>query len=430
MEDGLQIANSMIALQNYNEQNADRWTKNQAGAIALEQGENFDPNAASEKMKADPRFRAGAFQDSVEAQFHKMLNSEEFQTKKAQNSTLRAQITRNNIKAHANKAVGMWQAGDIEGAENEFLAAWDTVYDGKEIVRDESGAPIIDKEKNTIQVRTRGGEVKAIPKPTIEQMYKLASTASQEGFLEEAYPGWDKERAGYNLVQMKNTGMRWETEDGRKIITVENQYDPESNKKIPLVARDAETGEDIPIDQLSMMELKQVGPLFESQKEPKGDYAQFVQYKQDNPNYKGDFLAFTKDMEAAKKKGQDSGKGGANLDEIKKQLELVLMPLGKGVSEVVDIEGNVTREAQSAFQVALKNVEKFKADPGAFKTDEDKAILAASKKAVSMWQENFSGGSALQGPTETGRAVVRTGTDRKTGKKVVQYSDGTIEYAE
>ena len=73
--------------------------------------------------------------------------------------------------------------------------------------------------------------------------------------------------------------------------------------------------------------------------------------------------------------------------------------------------------------------EQLKAAVDAMRVDAKNIINARRSEIKGLQSDLASFGKKPDEAQPTGKTIVRTGTDKKTGRKVVQYSDGSVEYA-
>jgi len=351
------------ALKLQTEQDADAWTTEKVSSGIIEGGADYQPDEATKK---DPRYRAASHAKAQQTALSAVLKNDEIKTLQAENDVKRTKASREKLTQGFQQAWGLYQADQNQGM-SALLNLYDDVNDGLDIVKDESGAPIINQEAGTMRVKNRKGSTTDIPVPSADQIYKMAQSMLLEGGLEKNAPGWEQNRRAYNMGQMMK-GTYYENAEGKMVVKYDSLVDPEDPKKTTTVIQDVDSGEELT--------PKKFG---------RGGYKE-VSMKED-----------------AASSGETAND---QLTAAKKELDMALLPFGKGTEAVTKdvVSGGewtkvVTKEAQSAFQVALQTVQKYQENPDAATTIQGKAELAAAQKAVSLWQQVVGSGATQQAET-------------------------------
>ena len=89
-------------------------------------------------------------------------------------------------------------------------------------------------------------------------------------------------------------------------------------------------------------------------------------------------------------------------------------------------------ESDQLMQLVAQNMKTPVNLPSSGKVPEDvkKQFLDAANQQIAYLQKFTGGGETQPTATEPTKTVVVTGTDKTTGKKIIKYSDGTVDYAD
>lgn len=118
--------------------------------------------------------------------------------------------------------------------------------------------------------------------------------------------------------------------------------------------------------------------------------------------------------------GSDAASFQTYLDQVNGQAFLQAYEILRGGGSITEVEGKKATAARNRMSLAQSESE-FKSAANEFRT-----IL---KNGMARMQSRLQGtGAAPAGGNAGAKTIVRTGTD-KNNKKVVQYSDGSVEYA-
>ncbi len=358
------------------ETQAENWTKETVSRGMLQNGAGYKPD---ETITQDPRYRARAHLQITSQGLRSVLNSDDFKTKQMQNDAKRAEATKQVLTSRFSKAWGTYQVDKNQGML-EMLSLYDEVNDGLEIVKDSAGNPIIDAQKGTLRIKNRKGSFADIPMPSMDEMYRMGQTMLLEGGLEKAAPGWEKNRRAHNLSQIMN-GTYYSNADGRMVVRYNDLVDPEDHKTTITKIMDIDTNEELTPREFG-----------------RGGFTE-VDMKGKKPQNRSD-----------------------KLTTLKKDLELALMPFGKGTPQLTkDVYNNgtwekvITQEAQTAFQEALAIVQKSKGSNTPPQNLTEQKLLNSAMKAVKLYDEYLHTEEEMQNLPPGGSNTQQTSRSVQTG---------------
>lgn len=115
---------------------------------------------------------------------------------------------------------------------------------------------------------------------------------------------------------------------------------------------------------------------------------------------------------------------GSGAYDLRKTIDTIKANVG---FEQLQAMRDASKTGGALGQVAVKELDMLQSTIASLDAGQDDYQLMMNLKAVKKHYEAAKE-ALLKSAAPSGKTVIRTGTDRKTGKKVIQYSDGSVEY--